>query len=55
MTGPALDGYFAAVAEATEEAVLNSLLQAETVSGRDGHTSWRLPAGELGGVLGGRR
>ena len=55
VTGPALDGYFAAVVEATEEAVLNSLLQAETVSGRDGHTSFRLPAGELGKVLGGRR
>ena len=45
MTGRALDGYFAAVVEATEEAVLNSLLQAETVTGRDGHTSFGLPAG----------
>jgi len=37
--------------EATEEAVLNSLLQAETVSGRDGHTSGRLPVDELRKVL----
>jgi D-aminopeptidase len=53
VTGRALDGYFAAVVEATEEAVLNSLLQAETVSGRDGHTSFRLPADELRRVLAG--
>jgi L-aminopeptidase/D-esterase-like protein len=29
--------------EATEEAVLNSMLQAETVSGRSGNISSRLP------------
>jgi D-aminopeptidase len=52
--GSALDGYFAAAVEATEEAVLNSLLQAETVNGRDGHTSCRLPADELRRVLAGR-
>jgi D-aminopeptidase len=44
LTGPALDDYFAAVTEATEEAVINSLLQAVTVTGRDGHTSVQLPA-----------
>jgi D-aminopeptidase len=53
VTGRALDGYFAAVVEATEEAVLNSLLQAQTVTGRDGHTSFGLPAGELRRVLAG--
>jgi L-aminopeptidase/D-esterase-like protein len=41
------------VVEATEEAVLNSLLQAETVTCRDGHTSVRLPADELRRVLAG--
>jgi D-aminopeptidase len=51
VTGPGLDGYFDAVVEATEEAVLNSLLQAETVTGRDGHTSGRLPVNELRKVL----
>jgi D-aminopeptidase len=54
VTGRDLDGYFAAVVEATEEAVLNSLLQAETVRGRDGHTSHRLPVDELRKVLDGR-
>jgi D-aminopeptidase len=53
VTGSALDGYFAAVVEATEEAVLNSLLQAETVTGRDGHTSYGLPPGALGRLLAG--
>ena len=53
VTGSALDDYFAAVVEATEEAVLNSLLQAGTVTGRDGHTSYGLPAGPLRVLLGG--
>jgi D-aminopeptidase len=39
-----LDPFFAAVVEATEEAVLNSMLAAPTVTGRDGHTSPGLPA-----------
>ncbi|HEY8044354.1 MAG TPA: P1 family peptidase [Streptosporangiaceae bacterium] len=53
VTGSALDDYFAAVVEATEEAVLNSLLQAGTVTGRDGHTSYGLPAGPLRVLLAG--
>jgi D-aminopeptidase len=53
LAGGALDDYFAAVVEATEEAVLNSLLQAETVTGRDGHTSYGLPAAALGRLLAG--
>jgi D-aminopeptidase len=44
LTGPALDPFFAAVVEATEEAVLNSMLAAPTVTGRDGNTSYGLPA-----------
>ena len=51
VTGTGLDSYFAAVVEATEEAVLNSMLQAETVSGRSGNTSYRLPADALHGLL----
>ena len=43
LTGPALNPFFAAVVEATEEAVLNSLLAAPTVTGRDGNTSYGLP------------
>ena len=38
-----IDALFQAVVEATEEAVLNSLFRAETVTGRDGHTSYALP------------
>ena len=54
VSGSALDDYFAAVVEATEEAVLNSLLQAETVTGRDGHTSYGLPAEALRRLVAGR-
>ncbi|HEY2693373.1 MAG TPA: P1 family peptidase [Streptosporangiaceae bacterium] len=57
VTGSALDDYFAAVTEATEEAVLNSLLQAVTVTGRDGNTSHQIPPGALRTLVGeyGRR
>jgi len=51
LTGSELDPLFAAVVEATEEAVLNSLLAAVTVTGRDGHTSYALPRAELAGLL----
>jgi D-aminopeptidase len=43
LSGSALDPFFAAVVEATEEAVLNSMLAAPTVTGRDGNTSPGLP------------
>jgi L-aminopeptidase/D-esterase-like protein len=35
------------VAEATEEAVINALLQSQTVTGRDGNTSFQIPADAL--------
>ncbi|MDY6877974.1 MAG: P1 family peptidase [Chloroflexota bacterium] len=38
---------FPAVVESVEEAVLNSLFQAETVVGRDGHTRYGLPVEEV--------
>jgi D-aminopeptidase len=38
-SGRAMDDLFEAVVEATEEAVLNSMLQAPTTTGRDGHVS----------------
>jgi D-aminopeptidase len=47
VTGRALDPFFAAVVEATEEAVLNSMLAAPTVTGRDGNTSYGLPADQV--------
>jgi D-aminopeptidase len=53
VTGRALDDYFAAVTEATEEAVINSLLQSVTVTGRDGNTSHQLPSGALRDLLAG--
>jgi D-aminopeptidase len=44
VAGRALDPLFEAVVDASEEAVLSSLLQAPTTTGRDGHTSEGLPA-----------
>jgi D-aminopeptidase len=44
VSGRALDPLFEAVVDASEEAVLSSLLQAPTTTGRDGHTSEGLPA-----------
>lgn len=38
---------FLAVVEAVEEAILNSLVAAETMTGRDGHTVYALPHDEL--------
>ena len=46
-----LDQFFAAVVEATEEAVLNSMLAAPTVIGRDGNTSPGLPAEPVAELL----
>jgi D-aminopeptidase len=42
---------YAAVVDATEEAVLNALLAAETMTGRDGVTAHALPADRLLGLL----
>ncbi len=53
VTGRALDDYFAAVAEATEEAVINSLLQSVTVTGRDGNTSRQIPIDKLRSLVAG--
>ena len=40
-----LDGFFMAAVEATEEAVIDSLFVADTVTGRDGHVVPGLPVG----------
>ena len=50
-SGRALDPLFAAVVEATEEAVLNSMLTAPTVVGRAGHTSETLHTDEVMALL----
>lgn len=50
-----LDGHitplFWAVIEATEEAIVNALLAAETMVGRDGHTAHALPVDRLSGIM----
>jgi D-aminopeptidase len=55
LTGRDLDPFFAATVEATEEAVLNSLLAAPTVTGRDGNTSYGLPVDAVRELLESRR
>jgi D-aminopeptidase len=51
VTGRALDPLFAAVVEASEEAVLNSMFTAPTVIGRDGNTSESAHNDEVLGLL----
>ncbi len=51
VSGGALSQYFDAVVEATEEAVLNSMLAAPTVTGRDGNCSPGLPAAAVRDLL----
>jgi len=51
MTGRALDPLFAAAVEASEEAVLNSMFTAPTVTGRDGNTSESAYNDEVLGLL----
>ena len=46
-----IDPLLAAVVEATEEAIVNALLAAETMVGRDGVTAWRLEPTRLVDVL----
>jgi len=49
---PRLSPLFQAVAEATEEAIYNSLLRATTVEGRDGHVAEALPIDRVRELLG---
>jgi D-aminopeptidase len=51
VSGSRLNPFFAAVVEATEEAVLNSMLAAPTVTGRDGNVSRGLPADQVRELL----
>lgn len=55
LSGPALNPLFAAVVEATEEAVLNSMLAAPTVTGRDGNTVPGLPGEQVRELLASHR
>jgi len=47
LTDPWIDELFVATVEATEEAVLNALVAAETMTGRDGHTVEAFPHDRL--------
>ena len=51
----ALTPLFRGVVEATEEAIVNSMLRAETMEGRDGNTRHAVPIDELAEILSGRR
>jgi len=48
---PVFDDLFAAVIEATEEAVINALCAAHTMEGRDGHSVAALPLAETLAIL----
>ena len=47
----ALTRFFRAVIEATEESILNSLLKAHTVVGRDGNTRYGIPTDQVVAIL----
>src|SRR4051794_35434654 len=47
VAGTAINDYFVAAVDATEEAVLNSLFAAKTVTGRDGNVSPGLPLDDV--------
>lgn len=49
--GPAINALFQATVEATEEAVLNALFRAETMTGRDGHIRHALPLDRVASIL----
>jgi D-aminopeptidase len=51
LAGSELNPFFEAVVDATEEAVLNSMLAAPTVVGRDGNYSRGLPADRVAALL----
>jgi D-aminopeptidase len=51
MMDRALGPLFEATVEATEEAIANALVAAETMTGRDGHTAHRLPHDRLVDVM----
>ncbi|HVQ88150.1 MAG TPA: P1 family peptidase [Actinomycetes bacterium] len=51
ISGSELDDFFAAVIDATEEAVLGSMFSSPTVVGRDGNTLYGLPVDQVVGLL----
>ena len=51
LTNDAMDPLFEATVEATEEAIVNAMVGAETMTGIDGHTAMGLPRDQLVQVL----
>ena len=51
----AMTPLFEAVVDATEEAIVNALLAATTMRGRDGNTAYALDPGRLEAVLAAHR
>ncbi|HEX8917547.1 MAG TPA: P1 family peptidase [Chloroflexota bacterium] len=51
LPNPAMTPLFAATVEATEEAIVNALLAAETMTGKEGNTAYALPHDRLLDVL----
>lgn len=51
LTNDAMDPLFEATVEATEEAIVNAMVAAETMTGIDGHTAMGLPRDELVKIL----
>lgn len=51
LANSAMSPLFLGVVEATEEAIYNALLQAATMTGRDGHTVEALPVGEVRALI----
>lgn len=51
----ALDPYYEAVVQATEESVLNALVAADEMTGRDGHRSPALPRDQVADLFRARR
>lgn len=51
LADPRMDELFVGTIEATEEAVLNALIAAETMTGRDGHTVEALPHDRLVDII----
>ena len=49
--GPAIDALFQATVEATEEAILNALFKATTMTGRDGNTREALPLEQVREIM----
>ncbi|RMF81284.1 MAG: S58 family peptidase [Chloroflexi bacterium] len=50
-SGPMIDPFFLAAVESIEEAILNALVAAETLTGRDGNTLHAIPHDKLRDVL----